>query len=505
MHRLTLNIPKKLLVKKTFILFINICLCINLSILPVQSKEIELPDMGASSSIALTPHMEDQIGREIATQIRNSHQLIDDLEINEYLQNLGYSLVANSDDAYQNFQFFLIASKQINAFATPGGVIAVYSGLFLTTESESELASVLGHEIAHVTQRHLARSFEKSSQLSLPIMAGMLAGILLGAAGGAGGEIGAAAAVGLSAAGQQAQINYTRANEKEADRIGIRYLSLSGYDPSGMPGFFQKLERKNRYAGKSYPEFLRTHPVTINRIAEATQRAEQYKRKMRAIKNPMSYKLMKAKLVVLTAGNTDRAVSYFAAQIKKNPLELHPELYYGYGLALLKKKNFSKAIEVLNKLYLSAPQNTSYSIALANAYIASDQKTLILKGLKLFSDALKNNPYNLVLVADYAFALIQTGQIKKSIQILENYNKDNIKHPAIYKLLSRALGKDKKLVQAHIAESEYYYLNGMLSSAIKQLEIAKKIAPKNDFYTQSRLGARMQAIEDEKELYKLDM
>lgn len=491
-------------VKKLFILLLKSYLCLSLLYRPIDAKEIELPDMGASSSVTLTPHMEEQIGREIATQIRTSHEVVDDLEINEYLQNLGYSLVSNSDDAYQNFHFFLINSNQINAFATPGGVVAVYSGLFLSTDTESELASVLGHEIAHVTQRHLARSFEKSSQLSLPVMAGLLVGLLLGAAGGSGGDIGAAAAIGLSAAGQQAQINYTRANEKEADRVGMRYLSLSGYDPAGMPGFFQKLERKNRYAGKSYPEFLRTHPITINRIAEATQRAEQYKQKMVRIKTPLNYHLMKAKLAVLTSSNTNRIEKYFSSKIAQSPQENHPAFHYGYGLALFKRQDFINAIKVLKKLNDSEPQNTSYMVALAKAYIASEQPANIKKGMKLFADAIKDKPYNLVITANYAFALIQTGQIKKSIQILEHYNRDNFKHPAIYKLLSNALGKNKELVKAHIAESEYYYLSGMLPLAIEQLNIAKKITPKSDFYTLSRLDARKQAIEEEREIYKLD-
>lgn len=489
--------------KKHFILITHLFLCITLLYRPVYAKEIELPDIGASSSVALSALMEEQIGREIATQIRNSHQIIDDLELNEYLQNLGYSLVANSDDAYQNFHFFLIGSSQINAFATPGGVVAVYSGLFLTTDTESELASVLGHEIAHVTQRHLARSFEKASQLSLPIMAGMIAGILLGAAGGDGG-LGAAAAVGLSAAGQQAQINYTRSNEKEADRVGMRYLALSGYNPTGMPDFFQKLERKNRYVGSNYPEFLRTHPITVNRIAEATQRAAQYKKQRSTFMRPLSYRLMKAKLTVITAANSDRAVQYYRAKIENNDSAIHPEYHYGYGLALFRHQSYTQAIKVLNKLNASAPNKTSYTIALAKAYIASDQKKNIETGLALLSEASVNKPYNLVVTANYAYALIQTGHLNKSIQLLENYNKDNFKHPAIYKLLSRALGKNKELVKAHVAESNYYYLNGMLDAAIEQLEIAKKIAPKNDFYTLSKIDARKRAFREEKNLYKLD-
>ncbi|MCU7967642.1 MAG: M48 family metalloprotease, partial [gamma proteobacterium symbiont of Bathyaustriella thionipta] len=378
----------------------------------------------------------------------------------------------------------------------------VYSVLFLTTDTESELAYVLGHEIAHVTQRHLARSFEKANQLSLPIMAGMIAGILLGAAGGDS-SLGAATALGLSAAGQQAQINYTRANEKEADRVGMRYLSRSGYDPSGMHGFFQKLERKNRYVG-NYPEFLRTHPITINRIAEATQRAEQYKRAMKRFKSPLTYRLMKAKLTVLTAANTEQVVHYYQEKVEKNDQTIHPEYYFGYGLALSKKRAYNQSIELFKELHNSSPENISYVIALANAYIASGKKSAIQTGLKLLADTFKNKSYNLVLTADYANALMQTGQIKKSIHLLENYNKDNFKHPSIYKLLSIALGKNKELVKAHIAESNYYYLKGMLSAAIEQLKIAKKITPKNDFYTLSKLDSQKQAHLEEKQLYTLD-
>jgi len=490
-------------VKKQIILTLNLLLCICLAYQPIYAREIKLPDIGASSSVALTPYMEEQIGREVATQIRNSHQIIDDLEINEYLQNLGYSLVANSDDNYQNFHFFLINSRQINAFATPGGVVAVYSGLFLTTDSESELASVLGHEIAHVTQRHLARSFEKSSQLNVPILAGMIAGILLGVASGDS-SIGAATAIGISAAGQQAQINYTRANEKEADRIGMRYLSRSGYDPSGMPGFFQKLERKNRYVGKNYPEFLRTHPITINRIAEATQRAEQYKQNMTRFKSPLSYQLMKAKLRVLTSSNADQAVRLYQAKIDNNEFKIHPEYYFGYSLALFKKRAYSEAINLLKKLHHFQPENISYTIALANAYIASNKKQHIQRGLNLLSDTYKNKSYDLVLVANYAYALLQTRQLTKTIQLLEDYNRDNYKHPAIYKLLSTAYGKNKELVKAHIAESDYYYLQGVLPAAIEQLEIARKITFKNDFYTLSKIDAKKRAYQDEKQLYTLE-
>ena len=213
---------------------------------------------------------------------------------------------------------------------------------------------------------------------------------------------------------------------------------------------------------------------------------------------------MKAKLTVITAVNANKAVQYYRAKTEKNSQTIHPEYYYGYGLALFKKQSYQQAIEVLRKLRAADPQNTSYTIALAKAYIADGQQSDIKTGMKLLSKAVTNNPYNLVLTSNYAYALIQTGQFKKSIQLLENYNKNNFKHPSIYKLLSLALGKEKQLVKAHIAESNYYHLNGMLQAAIEQLDIARKITPKNDYYTLSKLDAQKQAIKQEKSLYQMD-
>jgi predicted Zn-dependent protease len=225
---------------------------------------------------------------------------------------------------------------------------------------------------------------------------------------------------------------------------------------------------------------------------------------MTRFNSSLNYRLMKAKLTVISAASAKQVVQYYRAKTEKNSLAIHPEYYYGYGLALFKKQSYSQAIKVLRALKASEPQSIVYSNALAKAYIASEEKAAVNAGLKLLSTTSKNNPYNLVVTANYAYALMQTGQLTESISLLENYNKNNFKHPAIYKLLSRALGKDKQLVRAHIAEANYYYLNGVLDAAIEQLDIARKITPKNDFYTLSKLNARKRAFQEEKNLYKLD-
>jgi beta-barrel assembly-enhancing protease len=476
------------------------------TITPVNGKEIILPDIGASSSISLSPIMENKIGRSVMNQLQNSHGIIDDLEINEYISNLGYSIVEQTDDGLQPFHFFLLNSNQINAFATPGGVIAVYSGLFLNTDSESELASVISHEIAHVTQHHIARAFEEASQMNIPMTIGLVAAILLGATGAP--EAGMAAATGLQAMGAQAQINFTRSNEKEADRVGIKYLYKANYNPYGMPEFFQKLHKKNRYTGKNYPEFLRTHPVSIDRVSEAMSRANLYiktqgNKKALFIKKDKNYRFMKGKLLVLSAKDSIQTENYYKQLSKTSTDNKNPEYQYSYALALLKNNKSKQAIEQFTLLYTKEPNNHYYINGLAKALLSSEENENNQKGLDLLKNALQQNPLNKILSANYADALIHMDKVNQSIKFINSYNQHNLKQPIFYQLLSRAYGKQGNLLEAHTAHAEYYYLSGRYKQAMTQIKIAKKLA-KNDFYTLSRLESKLLEIEEEKKKYQLE-
>ena len=487
------------------------CSILSLCFAPAIAKEIILPDIGASSSISLSPIMEDKIGRSVINQLQSSHGIIDDLEINQYISNLGYSLVEQTEDTLQPFHFFLLNSAQINAFATPGGVVAVYSGLFMNTDSESELASVLGHEIAHVTQHHIARAFEQASQMNLPMTLGLIAAILVGATGAP--EAGMAAATGIQAMSAQSQINFTRANEKEADRVGIQYLYKANYNPYGMPEFFKKLHQKNRYTGKNYPEFLRTHPVTTNRISESTARADLYAKKIYTekahkknttlIKADKDYRLIKGKLLVLTAKDSIQVESYYKQQSQERSVKKNPEYKYTYALALLKNNKVNPAIEQFKQLYNIEPENHYFINGLAKAYLSSNKNEENNKGLQLLQKALQQSPLNKVLSAHYAEALIQMNNINTSIEFINEYNQHSLKHPVFYQLLSRAYGKQGDLLKAHTAHAEYYYLNGQYKQAEMQIKIAKKYA-KNDFYSLSKLESKLLEIEQEKNKYQLE-
>ncbi len=233
-----------------------------------------LPDMGDSAGSIMSRGQERRLGQAFMRNIRHHMTVVSDPLLNSYIESLGGKLVSHSDAGGQPFSFFLVEDHTINAFAGPYGYIGVNTGLILTTESESELAAVLAHEISHVTQRHLMRTFEMASDSNLATAALVIAAIVVGAATDNAGA-GMAAAAGAQAGMAQRQINFTRQNEKEADRIGIRILADANYDPRAMPVFFHRLGKANRvYANTEIPEFLRTHPITTNRIADARPAGE---------------------------------------------------------------------------------------------------------------------------------------------------------------------------------------------------------------------------------------
>jgi predicted Zn-dependent protease len=277
-------------------------LCAALGLCPsLVSSDVsgtDLPDFGDSSGSLISPTQELEFGEAFMRSVRAQATLVSDPDLNRYIRRLGDRLVGNSDAPGYPFTFFIVQDSAINAFAGPGGYIGVHTGLILAARNESELAGVMAHEIAHVTQRHLLRAYEAANQLSLPTAAATIAAILLGVA--TNSDAGIAAASAIQAGSIQYQLNFTRANEKEADRIGIQTLGRSGIDPFGMPSFFERLYQSTRlYGAANIPEFLSTHPVTTDRIAESMQRAEQQGRGKEL--DSLEFQLQRARLEVLLA------------------------------------------------------------------------------------------------------------------------------------------------------------------------------------------------------------
>ncbi len=250
---------------KVSIFITGFSLALGLTALHLKTLAADLPDLGDVSATVLSPMQERQIAEQILQQVATSPEVVQDPEISDYITTLGSKLVENGPDRRQEFNFFVVQDSSINAFAMPGGVIGVHTGLILAANTESELASVLGHEIGHVTQRHLARMIASQKYDMFKNIAGIALALLIARSNP---QLASGAMATSSAIGIQNQLDFTREHEREADRIGMQILESGGFDVRGMPAFFSTLQRNNRAAESNAPGFLRTHPVTTERIAD---------------------------------------------------------------------------------------------------------------------------------------------------------------------------------------------------------------------------------------------
>ena len=452
---------------------------------------VDLPDIGDSSGSAISPEFERRLGKAFMRSVRQHASIINDPEVESYIQSIGYKLAANSDSNTLAFTFFVIDSPNINAFAAPGGVIGINSGTILGTRNESELAGVIAHEISHVTQRHMARQFERAGQFSLPQTAALLGAILLGIANP---EAGVAALTIVTGASAQAQINFTRANEEEADSVGIQLLARSGYDPQGMPGFFERLQQKSEYYQGNAPEFLRTHPLTTSRIAEAKARASSY-RPVNHV-NTASYELVRAKIEVYSYKNSKDAVKVFKDRLANTPVENKNPVRYGYVLALARAGAYYLAREQLSVLLNNDKDNISYMLVAAN--IETDQRNYDA-ALGIYRNAYQLYPDYRPLVLAYAKTLLDAHQPQKTRDLLHHYRRQHEPGPAFYELLSQAEAQSGSTANSGIAKAEYYYLTGDTKLAIDKL-IHTKREDTLDYYQREIIVARISQLEYELEL-----
>ncbi|MEO7558453.1 MAG: M48 family metalloprotease [Gammaproteobacteria bacterium] len=452
------------------------------------SLNLELPEIGAASGSTISPQEERRLGETVMREVRQRLKLVEDPEVNEYLQSLGYRLAASSDNQTRDFTFFMVDDPAINAFAAPGGFIGINSGLVLATESESELASVLAHEIAHITQHHLARTFEQGGRLGLVSIAALIGAIIVGSQNS---ELGQAAIAATQAGTAQAQINFTRGNEEEADRVGIQTLARANFDTRSMPAFFERLQKSVRFAGARAPEFLSTHPVTTSRIADSRNRAEQYP--YRQIVDSTAYHLVRAKLRVLGEPSPKQSVDRFAQNLKQGQYRNAEAEHYGYALALLANRDYDAARAQMRDLLAKDADSLPYQLALARIEMASGNNN---KARDIFTEASKAYPGNHPLTLLYGRALLQTGQPAKARGLLHQQVRQNTSNPGLYKLLAEAEGQSGHKAAGHQALAEYYYLNGETAAAIEQLEIALRPAD-TDFYLSSQIEARLKELKDE--------
>lgn len=491
---------------------------------------VRLPDLGGSAQAMLSPHEARQYGANMLHKMRSMHMVLDDPLVHGYLNDVGYRLVAHSDNPQQQFTFFVVNTPAINAFAAPGGYIGVNAGLIDLTHSESELAAVMAHEIGHITQHHLERAFEASKK-DLPLMALVLLGAIAASAAQSNqGYVygnnryngGSNAAMGVLAAGmgliQQRKINFTRKDEVEADRIGIQTLAASGYNPEAMAGFFQRMENTVGSNG-SIPALLKTHPVTLNRIADSKARAgalkseyennkippislEQWRKTTAPIRyvtdpaeltakhqtsdgDPTLYTLMRERVRVLSH-DPDTAVKYYRNHMRNKGFDT-PATRYGYALALTRNHKPDQALAKLQPLLAKYPTNLPMRLAMAAALDKSGQTD---SALDLYATLNASAPHNRAIVIAYSKALIgdkSEAQARQATALLKPLL-GNEEEPQMFQTFARASEIAGNKVDAAEAWANASYLAGRPFDAMEQL---KRILDNKDlnYYQRARIQA----------------
>lgn len=464
----------------------SLTLLVSLSLLPptgIYSEELLLPDMGNTADYGVSPAEEKRTGEAVIRNIRRGGGVVDDPLIEDYLDHLGYRLISNTSHGEQFFKFFLINDKILNAFALPGGYIGINYGLILATESESELSSVMAHEVAHITQRHHARAFESGSSNGA-ILAALIAAMILGAGNS---EIGEAAFAATAAGMMQSQINFTRANEKEADYMGIQMLANAGYDPLAMAAFFGRLEKESRLYGSSTPEYLRSHPMSTKRMADATNRATSLKKRKQDF-DKHSFYLIRARIRALAQEDKNHAVMTFAKRLESGRFQNRAAEEYGYALALINAKQFSKANKILDKLLAKDPNRIAYLVAKGQIESATQK---LKQSQTTYTKALQLYPENKVITYYYVQSLLKNRQFNTARDLLNKILRTPGNLPQLYKFLSEAEAGLKNAGGVHHALAEYYFYLGQPHEAIRQMQLAMKKSKHDDFYTKAKREARI--------------
>lgn len=460
----------------------NLILVLLLAVPPALAEG--LPDLGDVSQATFTPAQERELGDQIMREIHADPHYYDDAEATDYINKLGDRLVAHSNDAHQKFDFFLMRDNEINAFALPGGYIGVNTGLLLLAQNESEVAAVLSHELGHVIQHHVARMLAVEGKNQLLSIASLAVAILAARTS----YQGAAAAMSFGQAGViQSQLNFTRANEREADRVGLQILEASGFDPRAMPAFFERLQRATRLEEGDAPSYLRTHPLTSERIADIENRIANYP--YRQVPDSLDFQLIRAKLRADL--ETPRvARDYFKDGLADGKFFNKSVGHYGLAASLLRLKDVAgaqKQFALIDQKTQRNPVAINLGCEIRTAAGDTDgAQTCYRNGLAVY-------PSYRMFTYGYADLLLKLRKPQAALQLLKDHASLLAKDHRYYLVQSHAYAMLGKPLSEHRALGEAYFRMGNLSAAIEQYQIALK-SGEGDFYQLSETEARLRQL-----------
>ena len=450
---------------------------------PVSGQQ-NLPDLGDVSQADMSPLQERRLGESIMLEVRADPSFSDDTEVTDYLNSIGYKLVGAGPDLRQQFNFFLMIDPQVNAFALPGGFIGINSGLILTAQTESELAGVVAHEIGHVVQRHFARMLAAQKETQIASLAGLAIAIL---ASRANSQISQAAMAGTQAGSVQSSLNFTRSNEQEADRVGFQILEKANFDPAAMAIFFGRMLNATRFYQSAAPAYLRTHPLTTDRISDMQNRAQNLP--YRQVPDSLEFQLMRAKLKA-AEGSPGEGVAFFEDSLKEKKYLSEAASRYGLVEALIRARAYARAARELQLLRNLVPANPVVDTVTTQLYVAAGDMTAALRA---YRDALRSFPSYRALVYGYTEALLRTNQPEEALKLVESRIQYSASDYHLYQLQAKCYAALNKGMLQHRALAEYYVQVGNVRAAIEQLQFAQK-AGDGDFYVQSSVDARLREL-----------
>lgn len=443
---------------------------------------LDLPQIGEPADNSLSPRQEKELGADVMGQLFRANYLLEDAELSDYIQDLGLKLAGNAVDRPAQLSVFIVNDNRINAFALPGGYIGMNAGLLLAASNESEVASVMGHELAHVTQRHIARTQEETTTATLATWLAVIAAIIAGSAN-------PDVVIGALSIGQainyQRQVSYTRAHELEADRIGIQTLARSGYDPRAMATFFVKLEQQSRLYGAGVPEVLRTHPLTTNRIAEARSRAAEMPRVK--VAESIDFQLMQARTRVLSADRPGEPLDFFSGQLAAG--NNTPGNRYGLALAQAALADSVSAAATLKPLLDQYPRHATVNLLKGHIQLLAGQNG---EALATLQRTLQLHPRHAPAILAYADALMADRKPELARQVLLSHEQALGTHVQTYNLLAQAALEMGNTPEASYQTANFQLARGDAGAALASLDAGLRL---ERLSSQDR--ARLQAKRDE--------